>query len=399
GKGTMDRQLRIWIVAASAIIALGPFSIDMYLPSFPALQAHFGATPAAVQATLSTFFIGLAIGQLVYGPVADRYGRRRPLIFGLALYTVASFGCAFAPSIGGLAALRFLQALGGSAGMVVIRAMVRDRFEPQQMAQILSAMMAVMGIAPIIAPTVGGQIFALFGWQALFVALGLFSSLCIVVAWRQLPETIAQRSPHGFVGFARAYLHMLRHRRFMGYALAGGTAQGAVFTYISVAAFVFIEAYQLTPTQFSLLFGLNAAGLIGASQLNTIALRRMPAQRVLRRAIATSAASSCVLLIDALTGFGGLYGIIVPLFFSVASLGFSFPNSTAAAMAPFGDRAGVASALLGTLQFAIGACTGAIAGALHNGTPVPMAAVMASCGVLAVIFLFRLVPKPQAEAA
>ncbi|WP_028008778.1 multidrug effflux MFS transporter [Solimonas flava] len=393
----MDRQLRIWIIASAAIIAIGPFSIDMYLPSFPALQAHFGADAAAVQATLSAFFIGLAIGQLVYGPLADRYGRRKPLLFGMAVYALASAGCIFAPSIEGLVLLRFVQALGGSAGMVIVRAMVRDRFPPQQMAQVLSAMMAVMGIAPVLAPTIGGQVFHAFGWQGIFAALTLFGAFCMLLAARVLPETIAQRRAHGVAEVARSYLHLLGHRRFMGYALAGGTAQGAMFAYISVAAFVFIDAYQLSPLHFSWLFGMNAAGLIVASQLNALALRRLPAQRVMRRALVSSAGASCVLLLDAVTGFGGLAGIVVPLFFAIASLGFSFPNATAAAMAPFGDRAGIASALLGTLQFTIAAVTGAIAGALHDGTPVPMGAVMAACGITAVTLVHVLVPKVQAD--
>lgn len=389
----MDRSLRLWIVAAASIVAIGPFSIDMYLPSFPALQAHFGAGPAAVQRTLSAFFIGLALGQLIYGPLADRYGRRGPLLFGLGLYAAASLGCAFAPSIDGLAALRFLQALGGSAGMVVIRAMVRDRFEPQRMAQILSAMMAVMGVAPIVAPTVGGELFQHFGWQAIFYALNAFGVAVLLLAARMLPETLPQLGTQGVAGALRAYRQMLGDRRFMGYALAGGTAQGAMFAYISVSAFVFIEVYGFAPVQFSGLFGLNAAGLIGASQLNALVLRRLPAVRVLRRALAASATASLVMLVDALSGFGGVYGIVVPLFFAIGSLGFSFPNSTAAAMAPFGERAGVASALLGTLQFAIAAGSGALAGWLHDGTPVPMAAVMAGCGLTAVLFL-RVLARP-----
>jgi len=370
----------------------------MYLPSFPALQVHFGADAAEVQRTLSLFFVGLAIGQLVYGPVADRFGRRRPLLFGLSLYTVASIACTFAPDVGTLAALRFAQALGGSAGMVVIRAMVRDRFVGQEMARVLSAMTAVMGVAPVIAPTLGGVIFKAFGWQGEFAALALFGAVCVLVAARLLPETLAQPAPHTARSVVRHYAQMLRHRRFMGYALAGGTAQGAMFAYISVSAFVFIDVYHFTPVQFSWLFGGNAGALIVSSQLNAIVLRRTPAQIVLRRALTASASASMLTLVSALTGIGGVFGIMLPLFVAIGSLGFSFPNATAAAMAPFGDRAGIAAALLGTLQFGVAAISGAVAAHLYNGTALPMAAVMAACGLIAVGLLRALAPEPPAGA-
>lgn len=395
----MKSGLRLWVACTALIVAIGPFSIDMYLPSFPALQAHFGADAAAVQKTLSLFFLGLALGQLVYGPLADRYGRRRPLLFGLSLYTLASLACAFAPDIGTLAALRFLQALGGSAGMVVIRAMVRDRFVGQEMARVLSAMTAVMGVAPIIAPTLGGLIFRGFGWQGEFAALVIFGSFCLLVASRMLPETLAQPVLHTPRSVAGHYLQMLRHRRFMGYALAGGTAQGAMFAYISVSAFVFIDHYGFTPVQFSWLFGANAGALIVSSQINAFVLRRTPAQIVLRRALTTSACASVLVLASVITGIGGVVGVMLPLLVAIGSLGFSFPNATAAAMAPFGDRAGIAAALLGTLQFTTAAISGSIAAHFYNDSAMSMAVVMAASGVIAVSLLRVLTREPAASAS
>jgi DHA1 family bicyclomycin/chloramphenicol resistance-like MFS transporter len=394
----MDRKLRLWVICAGLIVAIGPLSIDMYLPSFPALQAYFAADAAAVQATLSSFFIGLAIGQLIYGPLTDRYGRRRPLLFGLSLYIVASLGCALAPDIVGLAGLRFLQALGGSAGMVVTRAMVRDRFAPQDMARILSAMTAVMGIAPILAPTLGGVLFETVGWQGIFVVLAVFGASCLTVSARMLPETLRERSMRGVGGAVRIYFELLGDRRFMAYALPGGMASGAMFAYISVAAFVFVDVYRFTPVQFSWLFGCNAAALICASQLNAIVLRSVPAASVLRAAMTVSALASVVMLVMAVSGVGGAPAVIAPLFVAIGSLGFSSPNSTALAMAPFADRAGIASALIGTLQFAIAAISGALAGHLQAHSAIAMAAVMTGCGLIAVLLLRLLAPQARAPA-
>lgn len=383
----MTRSLRIWVICIGLIVAIGPLSIDMYLPSFPALVRYFSSDAASVQATLSLFFIGLAIGQLIYGPLADRYGRRIPLLFGLSLYTLAAIGCSFAPSIEALAGLRFLQALGGSAGMVVTRAMVRDRFAPQDMAKILSATVAVTGIAPIIAPTLGGMIFRAHGWQAIFFVLAAFGSVCLLLVARALPETLPRRASGGVRNALRSYLELLRHRHFMAYALAGGLGSSMMFSYISVSAFVFIGVYHFTPVQFSWLFGCNAAALILAAQLNARVLRKVSAPVVLRRALTTSAIASVLMLVIALSGIGGAWAIIAPLFVAIGSLGFSSPNAVATAMAPFPARAGIAAALVGTVQFTLAAISGAIAGHLQGDSAVAMAAVMATCGTLAVVVL------------
>ncbi len=380
------------------IVAIGPMSIDMYLPSLPALQAHFAVSAAEVQLTLATYFIGLALGQIAYGPIADRFGRRLPLLIGLALYSASSLVCALALSIDALIAARFAQAIGGCAGMIVTRAMVRDRFEPQDMARITSNLVLVMGVAPILAPLAGGQLLALAGWQAIFLVLTLFGVLCFALSWFGLPETLIQRGePLQWGRTVRNYARLLSHRRFMGYTLAGGVATSGMFAYISGSAFVFIEVFGVTPQQFGWFFGSNAAGLIVASQLNRYALDRFRAERVLRAALTSYAMFGVILVLCAATGFGGLWGVALPLFACISSLGFSFPNATAAAMAPFGDRAGLASAMMGTLQFSIAAITGALVGHFHNGTAVPMAVVIAVCGLLSVILLRVLVRSPLNE--
>lgn len=385
-----------WLLTLGAIVAIGPLSIDMYLPALPEIQRHYATDPAQAQLTLAFFFIGLAAGQLAYGPLADRFGRKPPLLAGLAVYTLASLACAFAPSVDALIGLRLLEALGGSAGMVITRAMVRDRYAPQDMARILSRLVLVMGVAPMLAPLAGSAVLAASGWQAIFVALAAFGALCMLAAARLEESHPPERRMLGLSirSAAHGYAHLLRHRKFVGYALAGGSAQSGMFAYISASAFVFIGGHGLTPTQFSWLFGANAAGLIVASQLNSHMLKRLPAQQVLRWALTGYLVGGILMLTAALTRLGGVAGIAIPLFVCLASLGFTFPNSIAAAMAPFGDRAGAASALLGTLQFTLAGVTSFTVAHLHGGDAMAMAGVITACGMAAVLLL-RFAARPD----
>lgn len=384
---------RRWVLMLGTIIAIGPMTIDMYLPALPTLQAHFGVDTAAVQFTLSIYFIGLAFGQLMYGPIADRFGRRRPLLVGLALYTLASLFCALAPTVEVLTASRLLQALGGCAGMVITRAMVRDRFDPTDTARIYAKLVLVMGVAPILAPLVGGQLLGLSGWRSIFIVLALFGAVCWTMAYRGLSETLAQRSEPIRVGWVlRRYGGLLAHRRFMGYALATGIASGGMFSYISGAPFVFIEVFGVPVQHFGWLFGSNAAGYVIASQFNGWFLNRWSPDRVLRGALRVYVLFGLLMVVAAATHFGGLAGVAVPLFICVSSLGMVFPNATAMAMEPFGTQAGLAAAGMGTLQFASAAIGGAAVGHLHNGTALPMTVVIASCAVLAAGLLRVLAP-------
>ncbi|HEX4895917.1 MAG TPA: multidrug effflux MFS transporter [Solimonas sp.] len=389
----MDSADRQRLLILAAIVALGPLSIDMYLPSLPALQRHFGSDAASAQLTLSAYFLGLAFGQMIYGPVSDHIGRKGPLLFGLGLYLIASLGCIFAPDIGSLTLLRLVQALGGCAGMVITRAIVRDLYPPQEMARVLSLLVLIMGIAPILAPLAGGWVFQHGGWQAIFAVLVAYGALCLLLVSRRLPETLVPTgAPLRLAVVLGGYARLLAHRRFMGYALSGGIAQSGMFAYIAASSFVFMELHGLSATAYALLFGGNAFGLILASQLNARLLRHLRSERVLRLALATYAVGGLALLTAAVTGIGGFIGLGVPLFVCVASLGFTFPNSTAAAMAPFGDRAGTASALLGTLQFAFAFLSSSLVAHLHDGTALPMAAVIAGCGALAFLLLHTLAP-------
>ncbi|MDZ7842004.1 MAG: multidrug effflux MFS transporter [Gammaproteobacteria bacterium] len=393
------RQHRSLLLILGAVVATAPLSIDMYLPSLPTLQAHFDVDAASVQLTLSTFFIGLAIGQVFYGPVSDRIGRLGPLYFGLSVYVLASAACVLAPTVEALTVARLFQALGGCAGIVITRAIVRDRFAPQEMAQALSTLVMIMGAAPILAPMIGAQLLVYLGWQSIFVFLTVFGLLCIVLIYRGLEESwVPPAQPLHAADVLGTYGRLLGHRRFMGFALAGSTAQAGMFAYIATSSFVFIEIYGLAPSTFGWIFGVNAAGLITASQVNSRLLRRHRSERVLRGALAANTLCGGAMLLMAMTGTGGIWGIAVPLFGAISSLGFSFPNSTAAAMAPFGDRAGMAAALLGTLQFTIAAVVTFLVGYLHDGTALPLAAVIFACGSASYLLL-RTLTGPHAAAA
>lgn len=394
----LSRLRLIFILAAVA--ALGPLSIDMYLPSLPALQHYFATDATTTQLTLAAYFVGLALGQIFYGPIADGLGRKPPLLFGLGLYTLASLACLFAASMTQLIGLRLLQALGGCAGMVVSRAIVRDCFGESSMARVLSLLLLIMGVAPVLAPLLGGVLFEHFSWRAIFLVLTLYGGLCFTLIAMGIPETLhGPRHRPSLAHALQAYRKLIRHRRFMGYALAGSVAQAGMFVYISASSFVFIEVYHLTPSQYAALFGLNAFGLICASQLNSRALDRVPAQHLLRRALRSNASAGLLMVLAVYLTQSPLW-LIVPLFFCVASLGFSFPNSTAAAMAPFGDRAGAASALLGTLQFVIASLSSSLAARLYDGSARPMALVIAGCGLCALLLLRVLAPPlPQPTSA
>jgi DHA1 family bicyclomycin/chloramphenicol resistance-like MFS transporter len=382
-----------------SLSAFAPLSIDMYLPGLPLLAREFGADTAAAQLTLSLFFIGLALGQAFYGPLADRYGRKRPLLIGCALYTVASVACALAPSIEALIGLRLLQALGGCAGIVLARSVVRDLFDARESARMYSFLMLVTGRAPITAPLIGGQLLGAFGWRAIFSLLAGFGLLCLALVAGGLPETLpAERRTRTGLGQAlHVYGRLLADRRFLGLALAGGCVFAGMFAYISGSPFVLIEIYGVTPQRYGWIFGMNALGLVLASQLNRRLLVRYRSEAILIATLAVVATAGLALALVAATGFGGLAGLLAPLFVCVAGVGLVAPNTTAAAMAPYGQVAGSASALLGTLQFVVGAGSGALVGALYNGTPLPMAGVIAACGVAALACFQGLARRPVAQ--
>ena len=372
-------------VILGALTAVGPLAIDMYLPALPTIAREMSTTSGAVQVSLAAYFIGVACGQAFYGPLSDRWGRKRALYFGLALFSVSSVGCALARDVNALIALRFLQALGGCAPLVVPPAVVRDYFDQRGSVRMLSVLMLVMGLAPILAPLIGGQLLVNFGWRSVFWVLAAYGVFWFTIVALFLPESLpaARRRRQRVVDVLGTYLGLLRDRRYIGYALTRALIFGGLLAYISGSPFVFIELFQVPPERYGLYFGMNAIGIITASQINRWLANRYDARDIVGIILPVSVTAGAVLLIDAATGFGGFSGILIPLFFYIATHGFILPNTTALAMAPHGAVAGSASALLGTVQFVVGATAGALVGLLGNGTAVPLAAVIAGCGVLA----------------
>ncbi|GIL40051.1 Bcr/CflA family multidrug efflux MFS transporter [Roseiterribacter gracilis] len=383
------------LLTLGALTAAAPLSVDMYLPSLPTLTQVFGVDAARAQLTLASFFIGFAGGQSIYGPLADRFGRKRPLMAGLLLFALASVGCALAPTIGVLIALRLVQAIGACAGGVISRAMVRDLFPPAEAANLFSSLMLVMGVAPLLAPLLGGWLLDLFGWASIFWLLAILGGAACIATFALLPETHQPDPSRPFaLGSAlRVYARLLSDRYFLAYALAGGLSMAGMFAYIAGVPFVLIDIYHVPPQQFGLFFAVNVIALIGAAQFNRLALKRLSQQQVIRRALFVQLLAGLTLFALGSTGTFGLYGIVVPLFVFAGSIGFVTPNSTTMAMAPYGRDAGSASALLGTIQFTLAAIMASTVGALEDHTARPMTIVIASCSIAGVICFAVLRPR------
>jgi len=360
------------------LTAVGPISTDMYLPAFPAIEAELGTARGSVEITLAAWFVGLATGQLVQGTLADRLGRRTPLLVGTAIYTVASIGCALSNDMAMLAFWRCVAAFGGAASAVIPRAIVRDLAEGLAAARLMSKLMLVMGAAPILAPTLGGLLLGVGGWRSIFWFSTVYGGLSCLLAWRLLPETLPpdRRARRSFVALIADFWQIGRERSFLTHAVMGAMAMFTVFVFISGAPGVYIEYFGLNPTQFGLLFAVSASGFIGASQLNPWLLQRFGAGRVPMLAIRLAGAAVLVLTVFAVTGIGGLMGIFIPAAVGLACTGLVFPNAAVGALARHPARAGSASALLGTLQFTCAALGSALVGALADGTPRPMALLM-----------------------
>ncbi|PYG76701.1 MULTISPECIES: multidrug effflux MFS transporter [unclassified Pseudomonas] len=388
------------VLILGALSAFGPLAIDFYLPAFPAMAQAFATDEKHVQATLAAYFLGLSIGQLAYGPVADRFGRRKPLMFGVTLFTLASLACAYAPNLDTLVVARFVQALGGCAGMVLSRAIVSDKCDPVASAKVFSQLMLVMGLAPILAPMLGGVLVNLAGWQSIFLALSLFSAGCLLAVSLGLPESLPAHIPRQpLSGALRQYLRLLGDRVFLGHALTGGIAIAGMFAYIAGSPFVFIKLYGVPAEQYGWLFGTNAAGFILVAQVNARLLAKRGPAFLLARAVWLYLIAGLVLLGVAALRPAQLWPLLVPLFICIASLGCIIPNASACAMSGQGARAGSASALMGCVQFSVAAGAAALVGLLHDGSAVPMALVISFCGALAVsvaLLTRRLQAKPPA---
>ncbi|RGC69124.1 Bicyclomycin resistance protein [Micromonospora sp. MW-13] len=391
----MSRRQRLRLVLVlGSLIAVGPLTIDMYLPALPSIVTDFGTTSAAVQLTLTGTLAGLALGQLVIGPLSDAVGRRTPLIAGIALHVVASLLCVVAPNIAVLGALRVVQGLGVAAASVVAMAVVRDLFDGTEFARLLSRLLLVMGAAPILAPTLGSGLLRWTDWRGVFVALAAFGVLLVVVAAIGLRETLPaeRRRRGGLLGTARVYASLLRDRTFVGLVLVAGLAMAALFAYVAGSSFVLQEQYGLDEQQFGLAFGAGAVGLIAATQGNVRLLRRYSPQRILVAALAVGTVAGMALLAFAATGLGGLPSLLASLWVVLAAAGLAMPNAPALALSRHGEAAGTASALLGAVQFGVGALAAPLVGVLGTGA-VAMALVVAG-GMVAATTVLLLVVRP-----
>ncbi len=358
--------------------AVGPLSTDMYLPAFPEMERSLGGAPGAAQITLATWFAGLAVGQITMGPLSDRFGRRRPLILGTALFTLAASGCALSTSLLTLSVLRFVSALGASASMVITRAVVRDLSDGHAAARLLSKLMLVMGAAPILAPTLGGLVLSVADWHAIFWFGAAYGLLSCGLVFFCLPETlpVSRRITLSFGGQVSRYAGILGERGFITHALVGGLCMFAMFAYLGGSPAVFIDLFHLSPPVYGALFGCCAFGFIGCSQINPRILPRFGATRVLHGGVRMLLVGGLVLTVMAFAQTSHWWAIALPLFFMMSSQGFIMPNAVVGALSRHAAHAGSASALMGTIQFGLAAISGATVGLLSDGTARPMAVLM-----------------------
>lgn len=373
-----------WLILMGALTAIGPFAIDMYLPAFPTIAANLGVPRGDVERTLAAYLIGLALAQVFYGPMADRFGRKPPLMVGLALFMIASLGCALAGSVEALTGWRVVQAMGGAAGIVIPRAVIRDHYETHEAARAMSLLMLIMGLAPILAPLAGGQLLGIASWRSLFwvmLAGGAMLMTAVVLIMKEslTPERVVPLRWHTIVQNYRA---LFAHRGFMAHSLAGGFGQAGMFAYIIGSPRVFIELYGVDPKYYGLLFGTNALSLIICSQISARLLRTHTPRQLQRRALTSLACASLAAVALTLVGWMTLPLLMACLICYMGSQGFVNPNSAALALSDQGKRLGAASALLGTLQLSCGALAGFAVSAWQTDSALPLTTTLATCACL-----------------
>lgn len=399
---TSRERLRV-ILVLGALIALGPLTIDMYLPALPSIVDDLNSSSAAVQLTLTGTLIGLSLGQLIIGPLSDIVGRRLPLIVGTAVHIAASLLCVVAPNVAVLGIFRGLQGLGAAAAAVVAMAVVRDLFTGRAAATVLSRLMLVMGVAPVLAPSIGGGILLVGSWRWVFGVLAILGVVLLIVAVFALRESLPpeRRRSSGIMPVVRTYGGLLRDGQFVVLVLVAALAMSAMFAYIAGSSFVLQDEFGLNEQQFAIVFALGAIALIGASQLNVVLLGHFTPVRIVIAALATSVLAALVMTVIAIAGIGGMLGFLIPLWFVLGAVGFVMPNAPALALSRHGEAAGTAAALLGAAQFGSGAIIAPVVGILGNdnvAVSVTMVAVSA-IALAALIAVTVISGKNNARAA
>ncbi len=386
----MSKKKRFAIIFTLGILsAMGAFSIDMYLPGFPEMAADLDTTVARVTLSITSFFIGVSFGQLIYGPLIDKYGYFKPLIAGLIIYVLASFYCAHSPNVDVLIWIRLVQALGSCAGLVASRALVRIIFPVSENAKVFSLLMLVLALSPIVAPTFGGFITYNYSWKYIFYVLAAIGILAIILVIAILPRSDFHDEKKSLLprDIVNNYLTVFRVPSFYVYAGAGAIASSGLYAYIAGSPTVFMEVFKVSEKTYGFIFALIASGLIISSQINTLLLKRHLSEAILKKVIFIQSLSGLALILCAYFKILNLYSAIGLIIIFLSTQGFAFPNSSALTMKPFTTNAGTASALMGALQMGMGVLTTALVSIFNDGTIMPMAVTMGSCAVLSYIIL------------
>ncbi len=366
----------------SALMGFASISTDLYLPALPTMAESLGSDTGTMELTVAGYLIGFSLGQLLWGPLGDRHGRRGPVAMGLVLFVAGSAGCALSGTAGGLIGWRVVQAVGACAGVVLARAMVRDLYAGSRAASMLSTLMTVMAVAPLLGPLLGGQVLVLAGWRAIFwvlVGVGLLTLAAVATLPETLPEARRNREP--LARAFRRYGGLLREPRLLAYAGAGGFFYGGMFAYIAGSPNAYITVHHVPPQAYGLLFGVGILGIMAANLVNTRLVTRLGVDRLLVRGTIGAALAGLLLALAAWTGWGGLAGLVAPLFLFIAATGFIVANSIAGALDGFPDRAGAVSALVGALHYGSGILGAGLVGAFADGTAWPMGSVIGLAGL------------------
>jgi DHA1 family bicyclomycin/chloramphenicol resistance-like MFS transporter len=377
------------VLILGSLTALGPFSIDMYLPGFPAIAKSFHTTTAQVSISLSSFFVGIALGQLLYGPLLDRFGRKNPLYVGLALYIITSIGCYFSTSIEMLILLRFIQAIGSCAAGVASMAMVRDIFPVEDNAKIFAFLILILGASPMIAPTVGGYVTAVWDWHIIFVILTGLAVLILLAVIFALPESYKPDPTYSLKPkpIVTSFLQVFKEPQFYTYALAGSFAFAGLFVYVAGSPLVFMEVFKVSTKTYGWIFAGLSVGFIGSSQVNNLLMKRFKSEQIIFTALTVQLITTIIFVIGAIYGWFGLGGTIFMIFILLCCVGTISPNASALTLAPFSKSAGTASALMGALQLGLGALASLSVSFFDSRSAAPMAGIMAGSTLIAFLIL------------
>ena len=386
----MNKKKRfITIVTLGLLSAMGALSTDMYLPGFPDIARELGTTVEHITLSITSFFIGISAGQIIYGPLLDRFGRKIPLYIGLIVYILTSIACALVPTADMLIGIRFLQALGSCAGLVASRALVRDLFPVNENAKIFSLLVLVLAVSPIIAPTAGGYLTAIYGWESVFYVLTGIAVLTLGLVYFYLPSGRAPEKDLSLkpLPILNSFRSVAANPQFYTYAISGALAASGLYAYIAGSPAVFMQLYRVSEQHYGWIFGFNAVGLILASQVNNLLLRRYSSEQIIRVTLFCQSITGIIFLACALLHLLDLYMTIGFIWVFLATQGFAFPNSSALCLAPFSHNAGTASALMGAIQLGMGAIATALVSYFSNGTVIPMSGVMCACAISGFLIL------------